>query len=531
MLINPSTMREMRKRSRAQGVSICHRLVLYWICMVLAVLAAALLLLSVTGVTSRTSRQFSETLENQQKNAAALLTGQIDTLTAKSTSFSQQVSTELDNFLAERGIAFDRLNDDPALIAELESVLLPALKATLDGTACSGAYLCLDATANTALPAAAHSRMGLYLRYSSLRSANPSGNVVYFRGAVSVARENNIQLHNRWNLELNTDLIPGYEQVMAWSGDRLSDGCLWTGRLPLTDTWEEMTLLCVPIQDEAGTVRGICGVELSDLYFTLSHDSVSSPYGSFLTLLSPLDGDTLLLERAMLGDTDSSRLSADGEMRVNSGKYYDTFTCGDDTYLGRYQIIPGKLADENSLAVVTLVPESSFRTYERTARMGWIIGTLVFLAAMLTSAVIMSRRFAKPITESLAAMKAGTDAPSLPRSGISEFDELLEFLNSRPQAEISQESLPPEIRELVETFAQRAATLTGTERTVLGYYISGYTTRDIPDLMFISASTAKAHNRNIYRKLGVDSYDGLKAYIDIFQRCGQSEVLLAPKRD
>ena len=89
------------------------------------------------------------------------------------------------------------------------------LEASLGGSACSGVYLCLDATANTALPEAAHSRMGLYLRYSSLRSANPSGNVVFFRGAVAAARNEGIQLHNRWNPELDTDLIPGYRQVMA----------------------------------------------------------------------------------------------------------------------------------------------------------------------------------------------------------------------------------------------------------------------------------------------------------------------------
>lgn len=50
------------------------------------------------------------------------------------------------------------------------------------GSTCSGVYFCLDATANTALPEAKTSRMGVYLRYSSLRSAYPSGSTAYFRG-------------------------------------------------------------------------------------------------------------------------------------------------------------------------------------------------------------------------------------------------------------------------------------------------------------------------------------------------------------
>lgn len=214
----PANIREMRilmEKARRDGVSIRSRLALYWASMALATLAAALLFLSITGVTSRASRQFGETIRLQQQNSAAAIRAQMDTLTARSVSLSGQISEELNSFLAERSLAFEDLNDDPARIAELETVLFPVLEASLGGSACSGVYLCLDATANTALPEAAHSRMGLYLRYSSLRSANPSGNVVFFRGAVAAARNEGIQLHNRWNPELDTDLIPGYRQVMA----------------------------------------------------------------------------------------------------------------------------------------------------------------------------------------------------------------------------------------------------------------------------------------------------------------------------
>ena len=60
--------------SSAGNRSIGGSLVLYWLCMVLAMLAAALLLLSVTGVLSRTARQFGETAALQQSNTAALFT-------------------------------------------------------------------------------------------------------------------------------------------------------------------------------------------------------------------------------------------------------------------------------------------------------------------------------------------------------------------------------------------------------------------------------------------------------------------------
>ena len=43
----------------------------------------------------------------------------------------------------------------------------------------------------------------------------------------------------------------------------------------------------------------------------------------------------------------------------------------------------------------------------------------------------------------------------------------------------------------------------------------------------ISASTVKTHNRNLYRKLGVASFDELKVYIELFAGCGRSSELLS----
>ena len=82
------------------------------------------------------------------------------------------------------------------------------------------------------------------------------------------------------------------------------------------------------------------------------------------------------------------------------------------------------------------------------------------------------------------------------------------------------------IEALLHSFAEKADTLTGTERSILQYYIDGYAIKDIPELSYISANTVKTHNRNIYRKLGINSFDELKVYIDLFERCGRSGELL-----
>ena len=81
-------------------------------------------------------------------------------------------------------------------------------------------------------------------------------------------------------------------------------------------------------------------------------------------------------------------------------------------------------------------------------------------------------------------------------------------------------------RKLVSELIDRAKGLTGTERVILRYYAEGYAVKDISGLLFISVGTVKGHNSHIYSKLGVDSYDSLKAYLDVLRRCERLEELL-----
>ena len=294
-------LREMRsalEKAKTQGVSMQRRLVLYWFSMALAILAAVLLVVSLTGVFSNTAQKFGQSLTIQKHNTTSELAGQMDQLTAQSIALSEELTRELDKQLAAGGRTFSALNDDPGAIAAVETALYPALNTYLKSSACSGAVFCLDATANTALPGAATSRAGLYLRYSALRAIGATDqHVTCFRGTAETARSAQVQMHNRWNPELNVQAVPGYTQLLRASDGRLAERCLWTGRIALPDTWESVTLLCVPLLDSAGNVRGICGAELSDLYFRLTYPAVDSAYGSMVTVLAPIDGDRLLLTR------------------------------------------------------------------------------------------------------------------------------------------------------------------------------------------------------------------------------------------
>ena len=81
------------------------------------------------------------------------------------------------------------------------------------------------------------------------------------------------------------------------------------------------------------------------------------------------------------------------------------------------------------------------------------------------------------------------------------------------------------IEEMLEAFALRVETLTPAERKVLQYYIEGYTIQEIASLLYISIGTARKHNTNMNRKLGITAREELMLYIDLFRKCNQLDKL------
>ena len=145
-------------------------------------------------------------------------------------------------------------------------------------------------------------------------------------------------------------------------------------------------------------------------------------------------------------------------------------------------------------------------------------------AGMLVLAAALSRRFTTPIAQGFAA--ARSQAQDWQPTGIREIDELTAYFHSRLRESQPEAALPRQVESLVSELIDRAKGLTGTERVILRYYAEGYAVKDISGLLFISVGTVKGHNSHIYSKLGVDSYDSLKAYLDVLRRCERLEELL-----
>ena len=275
MLNKLREFRALNAFAKRQSVGMQRKLMLYWVSMILVVFAAVILLLSIAGAFSQNDVQLHEVMELHMNNTRDSLTNHLDRLTAQSLELSRELSRELEAALAQEGVTLGEANDDPERLLRLQQVMYPLVNTTLQTADCNGAYVILDATANTSLEVAEHSRSGIHLRYSNLSASSPvTPTVVYFRGIPDIARQKDLELHNRWNLEFDTDQLPGCRELMDSSVDRPAERYFWSRRIDLKDTWESAMLLCVPIVGSDGSIYGVCGVELSALYFQLSYPAL-----------------------------------------------------------------------------------------------------------------------------------------------------------------------------------------------------------------------------------------------------------------
>ena len=317
-------LKEMRiplAKPQRKSIRMQRKLFLYWFSMLLVLLFIFLVVLGVTGVFSALDKDMQQILSTRQKNVISDMSNQFGRMTAQGIAVSEQSSAYISNQLFTDPVTV--LNDDPKRIEELEATLYGYLTTSLQSAPCSGAFLVLDATTNTQAPGARFSRAGIYLRLANLSSKGAANqDVAFYRGIPDVARDHQLELHNRWKLEFDTSKLPGYDDILAGSVGRLAESAVWTGRICLTDTWENVMLLLVPIQGNDGSVLGVCGLELSESYFMLSYPSEESSFGSSVTLLAPMDGNSLLLSKGMAGKQEETYLNTEDVLEVKTGKSF-----------------------------------------------------------------------------------------------------------------------------------------------------------------------------------------------------------------
>ena len=137
-------------------------------------------------------------------------------------------------------------------------------------------------------------------------------------------------------------------------------------------------LLCVPLVGSDQTVYGVCGVEVSALYFQLSCPAVTGQFGSAVTVLAPIQDNRLVLGQGLVGGVSGTYLEGQETFSIHQGRYFNTYLSESGQYIGLQTPIPISKEDTQGLqwAVAILLPQESYAAYNANVRQTWIIAAL-----------------------------------------------------------------------------------------------------------------------------------------------------------
>ena len=462
-----------------------------------------------------------------------------NTLAIMGVHLSDDAATIVGQYLTEHNMAFDELNDNSEALLEIQKLLFDPLREYFFQTDCSGAFVILNATVNSAAKEGTQS--GLYLQVTGYERDRRRDAVLY-RGIASVGRENGVMPHRKWRLETRRSFFPEWDKATADTGLPLEQSYRFTDLFTLPGMSERAILITLPVRDKNGSLLGICGFELSESYFSLFHSQVSKLNHS-TCLMAEVSDDHTYSSFLACGATNDYYHTPESELVAHDFRGGLTkFLCDGNSYIGVVRRYTGNTTSPG-FSTIVMTPEADYiRANLKNALGIWfLVSLLVVLSAFCC--VYVSHRYLKPVLRGLEQIKA--ESSQRKRTDILEINNVLDFLSSkeresadhltslieernaakeaydRAQSEIDK--LAERTRDTVDQeayhfFLERIPDLSKTEREIFDYYVSGLSTKEILASANIRESTLKYHNSHIYEKLNVKSRKELLIYISLMNR-------------
>ena len=249
------------RQYRSEGLSMRRRLAFYLISALIMFMSLILLLLNFFGILNPANHQIMDALEGQLSSYARNVERDYDKIAAYSISFSEQMETTLQNYLAENGLTFEELENNAEAITKLQCALYHTVYLNMQLAPSSGAFYILDTTVNSQTVIPHYS--GIYLKYINLNSESTVNNdFSLYRGSFVVGNENGITFHSGWQNEMQTDFFDTCDATFA-------DGAYYalSPAVAIPETWERARYVYVPIHDLKGNTIGVCGFEINYLFY------------------------------------------------------------------------------------------------------------------------------------------------------------------------------------------------------------------------------------------------------------------------
>ncbi len=511
LLLNRLLCRENGNRS----VSLGGLLQFYIIVLVITLLLCIFLLFHFLDIFSLPEENIATRMECDLNEYHRRLSSYFSGTAAQGIRLSEQVTREVERFLTAEDADFDDLVDNPDRILRLQENTYEFLHDALLIADCSGAFIIFDTTVNTSIPGAEHSRSGMYLRLMNITTPAPvNPDMVWLRGIASLGSSNNHFFHNHWELEFSLHDLPFYTKLKERASPDPAECFFYSPKVRLPGTWETMMLLCVPMVSRAGRFYGMCGLEISSMYFKLAHTVGNGDDLQLTGVAARRKEDWLLSATGLESGTSSGYFAGlDAEpLRVEPlSEGLNRYVSSSRSFVGLEKPVRlSPLFPGDNWVVASFLPEEDFKKFLRIRLSKTASVCIAFLLAAIGVSYWFRRSCITPLVHNIDAVKAGTAG----QANILEIDDLIQFLSRQNM----DEPTPSEVdMSGFYTFKENIGKLTPAERAVFNLYLEDFSAQKIADILCISINTVKSHNKRIYAKLGVSSRKELMIYIKMLK--------------
>ena len=541
-VLNHANIKAIINQFKTESISMRRRFYFFIISAIAIVITLILLLFTLFGIMNPTNRHITETLDTQLLSYTDNIRDDYNKIAAHAISFSEQLEISIQHYLTENNITFEDLKNNPDILEDLQNHLYDIVYLNMQLAPSSGAFYILDTTVNSRSETPYYN--GIYLKYINIYSENTVNNEIsLYRGSYTTGKENNLTFHSGWQNEMQTDFFNNSNSLFADDPHYIL-----SSTVEIPDTWERARYVYVPVHDLKDNIIGICGFEVSDLYFQLSEKVSDDKLGQLIGAL--LDEE----QGTYSGQFNSSRYNiANFNIQAFEKKNITIFDFNTEKCIGKTQTIQ---LGNNTFTVAIMLPEAQYENMlkKNQIKTAGVIFFVVIFAVIYC--IFISKKYVSPILKSLEQIKTNDGTGNGLK--IREIDDLFAFLEEKDilyeqklqnleksqkvaeaeaertklayekaleeyalaQSEIqhlSDEHKKEIVLEDYEFFLCNLSTLSPAEYKIYELYLSGKTAKEIVDILGITENTLKYHNKNIYSKLGISSRKQLLRFATLKQ--------------
>lgn len=532
-----------------EGVSIRKKFIIYILSIFLLLLTLILILLNLFGILNLADRQIMDNLDTHLLSCVYNIEKDCDQLAAHAISFSDQLEDKISDYLTEHHLSFENLENDPEHINQLQNELYDIVYWNMQLAPSSGAFYLLNTSVNTHTSTPFYN--GIYLKYINLYSENTLNNdFAMYRGTISTGKNHNVPFHSGWKNESFTDFFTTCDSVFTENTHYALSPVV-----EIPDTWERARYIYLPLRDAKNQIIGVCGFEINDLIFQLSHKTEPGSIDNVVYGLLEKN------ENGYSGQFNSNKYNVSDfdntTLNISFKKKTALLSFGSEVYVGKTKEL--YLGNDTFTAVV-MIPQAQYHQLLQNGKMNMLAVCFIIALFAFGGCAFMTRKYITPLLEKIEQINAQENIgePLV----IKEIDDLFTFLEQKDRRyeeqlrelekakleaeeetlktkaayelalekyalakdeidQISEKNKKEIVLEDYEFFVCNLKTLTAAEYRIYELYLSGKNAKQIVEILNISENTLKYHNKNIYAKLGISSRKQLLRFASLKQHQDQ----------